>query len=128
MCSTEYMRYTILPKTIPGRWSAVLAAVFVAAFLFFNALSRLTKIDLGAAGSFFGILFGLVGTGSLVAGVLSIVKHRERSLLVFVVLPVGCGRSSWLLSWCGWPFSAARFSTCTSKSRARGTLKDAETG
>ncbi len=66
-----------------------MAAAFVLAFLSARVSAKLFGIDLGLLGSVLGMVFGIAGTAALVIGAIGVIKGCERSLLVFLALPVG---------------------------------------
>ncbi len=87
------MRISILPKTPLGRWSVGLAAAFILVGVLVGLLAYLAGLEL-QSGSF-GLMIlaaaiGVLGIGSLVTGLLSITKSKERSILAFVAM-VGIG-------------------------------------
>lgn len=93
------MQISIRPKSLLGKWSVGLAAVFAlllvlfAAFVlllvFTAALTGLGGVGSGPVGSIIGVAFGISGIGSFITGLISIIKSKERSILVFVAVVVG---------------------------------------
>jgi hypothetical protein len=83
------MRITILPKTPLGWWSVGLCVVSIALFALFVVILgpgpdynmtlayALTAIDAGIA------------VAAFVTGLISIIKSKERSILVFVAMAIG---------------------------------------
>jgi hypothetical protein len=77
------MRITILPKTPLARWSVGLVIVIIVLFTVVpEVVSRPLEI---AASSGFACLAG----AALVTGLFSIIKNRERSVLVFLSAAIG---------------------------------------
>ena len=90
------MRITILPKSSLGRWSVVLAAAFILLFvilqIFYTSVHRNPVTNPGSPSPF--ILIGVVaeyisGIASFVTGLISLIKRKERAILVFLVVAVG---------------------------------------
>jgi len=89
------VRTSILPKSPLGRWSVGLATAFILFFVFVLVLAfqgvyaaelgRFQLVALIATAA-----FGISGLGSFVTGLISIVKSKDRSILVFVAV-VGIG-------------------------------------
>ena len=84
------MRITILPKSSLGRWSVGLAASFILLSILFEVLTRLG----GEPGPFALIFIANVAIGisfiaALITGLISIIKRKERSVLVFLAVLVG---------------------------------------
>ena len=89
------MRISILPKTSLGRWSVGLAAAFILLFvlvlvLAYLGVSAAELVDFSSVGLIIAAAFGISGIGSFVTGLISIIKSKERSILVFVAV-VGIG-------------------------------------
>ena len=86
------MRLSILPKTSLGRWSVGLAAAFILLFAVYVVLlllgvldiDRVRLIPLIAAAT-----FGISGIAAFVTGLISVIKSKERSILVFLAVVVG---------------------------------------
>ena len=89
------MRISILPKTSLGRWSVGLGAAFILVFVLSGVLTALGGVGVGPApvgpiaGVAFGVAFGVSGIAALVTGLISIIKSKERSILVFLVVATG---------------------------------------
>ena len=98
------MQITILPKSSLGRWSVGLAAAFILLFVLlqtFYAYVHRNPVPNPAPPSPV-ILMGVVadyisGIGSFVTGLISIIKSKERSILVFLVVAVCFFALIWLL-------------------------------
>jgi hypothetical protein len=86
------MRITILPKTSLGRWSAWLAVAWILFLVLsmFVAESGLVKLPLSGRALDLAMLgvTGGISIASFVTGLISIIKSRERSILVFLALVV----------------------------------------
>lgn len=85
----------IMPRTKLGKWSVVLAAVFVILMLFFFSMIHLFG-QRGGETFFSNLLLTipvLIAFGSAVAscivGIISFIAVRERAILVFVSVLVG---------------------------------------
>ncbi len=81
------MRISILPKTRLGWWSV---GLFVAWILFFVLADAIigSSPDSNVA-SAYGLAISGIGTAAFVTGVISIVKSKERSILVFLTTAIG---------------------------------------
>jgi glucan phosphoethanolaminetransferase (alkaline phosphatase superfamily) len=86
------MRITILPKTSLGRWSVGLAAAIILVIVW-NIVSLSQKVLEFNNGSvelrIFFVAHCIFGIGSLVTGLISIIRRKERSILGFLALVVG---------------------------------------
>ena len=82
------MRITILPKTPLGRWSVGLAAACILWPLcqWLAGIEAHSNVDPVALTT--TVCFGILGTGFLVTGLISIIKKKERSILVFLAVIV----------------------------------------
>ena len=82
------MRISILPKTSLGRWSVGLAAAcFLPPLVQWLAGPELhSAVDPVAL--IITVALGILGIGSVVTGLISIIKRKERSILVFVAVIV----------------------------------------
>ena len=89
------MRITVLPKTPLGKWSVGLFAACILLFVLLGVLLVFLGVYAGEDGRFqllapiLGFAYWVLGVGSFVIGLISIIKSRERSILVFLVLVVG---------------------------------------
>jgi len=114
------MRITILPKTSLARWSVWLAVAWILFFVLFmvaaesgfakdSGLGRvLDTYILGSKCQVIDIA-GLIPTtgmsaASFVTGLISMIKSKERSILVFLVMIVGLlilfSAARQVLAWC----------------------------
>lgn len=83
-----------MPKTLLGRWSVRFIIVF---FLLLLSVQLMVASGQTGGETFFDNLYisipmalaGLSGVLALVAGAIAIVKHRERSPLVFIAALIG---------------------------------------
>ena len=85
------MRISVLPKTSMGRWSVGLAAVIILLLVLGIVLGGLGILNVPSGSVELRTVFPVVGIsdiGSLVTGLLSIMKSKERSILAFVVVVV----------------------------------------
>jgi len=86
------VRITILPKSSLGRWSVGLAAAFILLSILFAVLTRLG----GEPGPFalifiVNVVIGISFIAAFVTGLVSIIKSRERSIIVYLAMLVGFG-------------------------------------
>ena len=90
------MRINILPKSALGRWSLGLAAAFILLFVLFQTFAAFVRRNPvphpGPPSPV--ILIAVVadyisGIAAFVTGLISIIKSKERSILVFLVVAVG---------------------------------------
>ena len=77
------MRTIILPKTPLGRWSVGLVIAIIVLFTFVPEVAN-RSLEV-AASSGFACLAG----AALVTGLISIIKNKERSILVFLTTVLG---------------------------------------
>ena len=88
------MRISLKPKTTMGKWSTGLIIAF---FLFVAVFLILVASGQRGDDTFFsftaltipGLLAGVSAVSALVTGIVSIVKGRERSVLVFLATAIG---------------------------------------
>jgi hypothetical protein len=88
------MRISILSKIPWGKWSVGLAVAFI---LFFALFQILVASGQRGGETFFSnllltvpvLLGGTCGVAAFVAGLISIIKSKERSVLVFVATVIG---------------------------------------
>ncbi len=81
------MRITILPKTSLGWWSVWLLLACVLLFVIIVVLGAFTGVaDSPLVADISGPIGLLLGAGSFTLGLLSIIKSKERSILVFLAL------------------------------------------
>ncbi len=83
------MRITVSPKSNLGKLSVGLGVTFVLLFLLSSAISGLGGVEPGPLGPILGAAFGLSGIAALVTGLISIIKEKERSFLVFLAMLIG---------------------------------------
>jgi hypothetical protein len=81
------MRINILPKTSLGWWSVGLA---IPVFLLFTYpfLIRLGRV-VSFIGAYFNFAFIISGIAAFVIGLISIIRNKERSILVFLATLIG---------------------------------------
>ena len=80
---------SILPKTSLGRWSVGLAAAFILLFALFVVLTALGGVGPGPVRLTMVVAVGISGIAALVTGLISIIKSKEWSILVFSIVVVG---------------------------------------
>ena len=83
------MRISVLPKTSLGKWSVGMAVVFILLSVLSGVLVGLGGVGPGPIGPMVGAAFGISGIAALVTGLISILKSKERSILVFLAVAVG---------------------------------------
>ncbi len=77
------MRITILPKTPLGRWSVGLVIVIIVLFTVVpEDANRLLEVGVSSG-------FACLAGAALVTGFISIIKNKERSILVFLTTAIG---------------------------------------
>ncbi len=80
----------ILPQSRLGKWSVGLAVAFIALMTLPWFLSRIISERIGIPFGFtFGISAILSGIAALVTGLISVLKQRERAVLVFLAMLMG---------------------------------------
>jgi hypothetical protein len=88
------MKFTILPKTTPGKWSIGLIGGLV---LFFALMWLLVASGQRGGETFFSnlaltvpaLLAAISGIAAFFTGIISIIKSKERSVLVFLAVIIG---------------------------------------
>ena len=83
------MRISIRPKSSLGRWSVGLAATFILLSILSGVLTGLGGVGPGPLGPILGVAFFISGIAALVTGIISIIKSKERSILVILAVAVG---------------------------------------
>ena len=78
------MRISIRPKSLLGRWSVGLAAAFILLLVLSGVLTGLGGVGPGPVGPIVGVAFGISGIAALVTGLISMIKSKERSILVYL--------------------------------------------
>jgi hypothetical protein len=86
------VRITILPKTPLGRWSVGLAIAFILFYVLAEVLYGFEVLGPGlnpALGNALAIVVAGIGVAAFVTGLISIIKSKERSILVFLTTAIG---------------------------------------
>ena len=85
------MRIGILPRTSSGRWSVGLAAAFILLLMLLSVLTALGGVGPGPVALIViaTVIFGISGIAAFVTALISIIKSKERSILVFLAVVVG---------------------------------------
>ncbi len=86
------MRLSILPKTSLGKWSVGLGVAWILFFALAEVLYGFEVLGPGA-NTALAVALTIVDTGiavaALVTGLISMIKSKERSALVFVTTAIG---------------------------------------
>jgi hypothetical protein len=104
------MLISVLPKTSLGIWSVGLAIAFILSFVLAQVLSGLAGVELLGSGfdPVLAVILNIVFIGTsgaaFVTGLISMIKKRERSVLVFMGMVIslwagllGCGVGQFLI-------------------------------
>jgi len=90
------VRISILPKSSLGRWSVGLAGAFILLFVIFQTFAAFVRRNpVPNPGPPSPVIFMAVvadyisGVAAFVTGLISIIKSKERSILVFLVVVIG---------------------------------------
>ena len=85
------MRISILPKSSLGRWSVGLAASFILLSILFAVLTRPGGAEPGpfVLIVIVNAVIGISFIAALITGLTSMIKSKERSILVFLAVMVG---------------------------------------
>jgi hypothetical protein len=85
------VRISILPKSSLGRWSVGLAAAFILLSILFAVLTGLGGVGPGQVALIViaTVAFGISGIAAFITGLISMIKSKERSILVFLAVLVG---------------------------------------
>ena len=82
------MRISILPKTSLGRWSVGLVVPCILWPIIHSQAGIEILSVLDPVALLTTVCLGILGIGSLVTGLISIIKRKERSILVFLAVIV----------------------------------------
>ena len=78
------MKIQIWPKTTIGKWAAILTLLFILfMFIKLSALSTFIRLPLPTP------FISVIGFAGFVMGVISILKDKDRALLMLLSIPVG---------------------------------------
>ena len=98
------MNISVLPKTSLGKWSVgltgALVVFFVSLRVFYAYVHRNPVPDPGPPSPFIFIVVVAEyasGIGALLTGLVSLIKSKERSILIFLVVAAGILALIWLL-------------------------------
>ncbi len=81
------MKITLLPKTASGKWAAVLSIAFI--------ILIYLKIQYSLPMPTFSI--AALGLAGFAAGIVAIIKSKDRSILAFLSIPVGLVIIIWVV-------------------------------
>ena len=90
------MQTSILPKTPLGRWSVVLGVASII-IIVLRILASESNYNMALAVTFTIVSVGISGA-TFVTGLISVIRNRERSVLVFVGMLIGL----WVALIWGW--------------------------
>jgi len=90
------VRITVLPKTSLGRWSVGLAAAFILLFVLFQTFAASVRCypvpnpGLPSPVIVMAVVADYIsGIAAFVIGLISIIKSKERSILVYLAIFIG---------------------------------------
>jgi hypothetical protein len=78
------VHFDVSPKTTLGKWSIGLAIAFILSFL----LAEMLYGDNHFSGVVLAIILVGIGGASFITGLISVIKHKERSILTLVGMAI----------------------------------------
>ena len=84
----EEMRIIVLPKTTLGKWSVGLAIAFILSFLLAQVLYGHNHDPNQVPDVVLAIIFVGIGGAAFITGLISVIKHKERSILTFIAMAI----------------------------------------
>jgi len=84
----EEMRIIVFPKTTLGKWSVGLAIAFILSFLLAEVLYGHNPDSNQVPGVILAIIFVGIGGAAFITGLVSVIKHKERSILVYIGMAI----------------------------------------
>jgi len=82
------MHISVLPKTTLGKWSVGLAIAFILSFLLAEVLYGHNPDSNQVPGVILAIIFVGIGGAAFITGLISVIKQKERSILVFIAMAI----------------------------------------
>ena len=84
----EEMHISVLPKTTSGKWSVGLAIAFILSFLLAQVLYGHNPDSNQVPGVVLAIIGVGIGGSAFIIGLISVMKHKERSILTFIAMAI----------------------------------------
>jgi len=85
---SEEMHISVLPKTTLGKWSVGLAVAFILSFFLAEVLYGYNPASNQVPGVILAIIGVGIGGAAFIIGLISVIKHKERSILVFIGMAI----------------------------------------
>jgi uncharacterized protein YacL len=82
------MHISVLPKTTLGKWSLGLAIAFILSLLLAQVLYGHNPDSNQVPDVVLAITFVGIGGAAFIIGLISVIKHKERSILTFVAMAI----------------------------------------
>jgi len=82
------MGISVLPKTTLGKWSVGLAIAFILSFLLAEVLYGHNPDSNQVPDVVLAIIFVGIGGAAFITGLISVIKHKERSILTFIAMAI----------------------------------------
>jgi len=82
------MHISVLPKTTLGKWSVGLAIAFILSFLLAEVLYGYNPDSNQVPGVILAIIGVGIGGSAFIIGLISVIKHKERSILTFIAMAI----------------------------------------
>jgi len=84
------VRISLLPESLFGKCSFGLAAAFFILLLALGVdLTKMGHVIIGPVGPYLGVALKVSSIAAFVTGLISVIKSKERSILVFLAVAVG---------------------------------------
>jgi hypothetical protein len=83
------MRISVLPRSLLGKWAVGLGAAFLFFFVLSNILMVFFHLGPGPIGPMIVLVSLIVGLGALVTGLISIIRYKDRGVLVCIATAFG---------------------------------------
>ena len=84
----EEMRIIVFPKTTLGKWSVGLAIAFILSLLLAQVLYGHNPDSNQVPDVVLAIIFVGIGGAAFIIGLISVIKHKERSILTFIAMAI----------------------------------------
>jgi uncharacterized protein YacL len=82
------MHISVLPRTTLGKWSVGLAIAFILSFLLAEVLYGHNPDSNQVPDVVLAIIFVGIGGAAFITGLISVIKHKERSILVYIGMAI----------------------------------------